>query len=58
LELEGIGRYWRGGSPDSASRLRIGLERKALGANLIADDWIESNNSRKDSRASLNIGKT
>jgi len=46
-------RYWSGGSPDSAARLRIGLERKAPRANLIADDWIESNNLRKDLHAFL-----
>ena len=31
-------RYCRGGSPDGAARLRIGLERNALRANIIADD--------------------
>ena len=34
-------RYWRGGSPDSAARLRIEIERKAPRADLIFDDWIE-----------------
>jgi len=50
-------RYWRGSSPDSEARLRIGLERKAPRANLIADDWIESNNLTEDLRAILNIGE-
>jgi len=49
-------RYWRG-SPDSVTRLRIGLECKAPRANLIADDWIESNILRNNSRAFLNIGE-
>ena len=47
-------RYWRG-SPDSVTRLRIGLECKAPRANLIADDWIESNNLREDLHSFLNI---
>ena len=39
-------RYWRGGSSDSATRLRIRLEHKAPRANLIADDLTESKFSR------------
>jgi len=50
-------RYWRGGSRDSAAWLRIGLERKAPRADLIADDWIEFNNLREDFHAFFNIGE-
>jgi len=44
--LEGI-------SPDSAARMGIGLEPEAPTANLLADDWIESNNLREDFHAFL-----
>ena len=48
--------YCRGGSPDSAAGLRIGLERNAPRANLIADDWIELNNLKEDVHTFWNIG--
>jgi len=50
-------RYWRSSSPDSAASLGIRLESTPSSANLIADDWIESNNLREDSHAFLNIGE-
>ena len=47
--------YWRCGLPDSAERLKIGLERRAPGARLSADDWTESNDLREDLLMFLNI---
>lgn len=50
-------RKWRGGSPASAQRLSLGLERNAPRASLRDEAWTVSRRVREDLEARLNIGE-